>query len=1256
MNEAMMHPAGGHGAMALVPLEAATHTAVTSGDWSNPATWGGTVPGEGARVVIPEGLTVRIDDEIGTLIETVRIDGTLDFATDRDTLLRVDTLVSSQTGTLRVGTAEAPISADVTAKIAFAGDGPIDPTTDAALLGRGALLHGQTEIHGATKTGFIPLGVQPVAGDTTLELSTIPIGWRVGDELSVAGTDADDPDGDEVVTITAISGATVTIDRPLQFDHTAPRADFDVHVANLTRNVEFLSEDPSPLARGHVMFMHTNDVDARYVAFTDLGRTDKGAGVDDWTLATGNEESIGPDLTEVELLGGTNVRGRYSVHFHRGGDEGEPGHVEGAVVRNDPGWAYVNHSSNVDFVGNVSHNITGAAYNTEAGDEVGSFIGNFAIRTVNPLANLNPADAELDPEQAPDARADTQDYGWQGDGFWFHGSGVTVEDNVVSGATGHAYIYWQLGLVERNLGENLVDVATLPNGELIGPDGTLVRTKQVPVPSFDGNDAYAASKGLQIHYLHTDNRDEADAFFVEEGVLAEVPQAYEDQLQSTFSDSTFWNVRLSGVDAPYATRLTFEDIEVFGTGEEGSVGIKLDHFANQNNFTVRDVTVEGFTTGIGAPRQGDASIEEARISALEDLRIALPNQDPRNLEITGVEFAPLDPVLAGRVDAGDRQNIMLDPLFDFAFDEEEDNFEDEFDEGEKDDDRDDEDEDFDEDEFEDEDDDYGEADLNIAFVGDSITDAEEDASFVTILDEILGPDVTAEAYALGGSGLTDAVEEPLPDTDIYKDLLDSEAEVVWVMIGGNDLAEGASVEDYEDALYNLMDDLVEMASDPEIVIAAQPPFWAFMPDAHEAFREDWVPAMEAVADEFDATFVDINALVPDYPDNYPDEIHPNSEGAETLADLIAPLSVALLPDGPFEPEEDEEDEQAFDEEEGEEDAFEEDDFPADSLSLFLPDRITFEGAGIESAGLYFDIQAPDYVPIPEESTLAELVEPSIVGLTNAELQMLFGFSVGGALVPPGSIESELLVGGVFGEPLPAFAEFPPAVDDLPDDAEHDEDSGDPHDDGEDVEGPEDDEHEAELGEDENEDDELRDPDEDRENGDVEDADDGVAPDMDASSADLLLLAKFYLVFLGRMPDQLGFAFWEEMLSLSPDLNASDLAPTFAGAVEFEARYGDAAPADVVDALYDNALGRAPDTAGGAFWANELAENGGLGLIDLALAFAFAPETEDLHGDALYDFLDPQHDGPAALASGFAEIDPAASSDIEGSDPLDTIFF
>ncbi|MEM6586218.1 MAG: G8 domain-containing protein, partial [Pseudomonadota bacterium] len=155
---------GGHGGMAMMPsmalveLSEVTHTAVQSGDWSDPNTWSGqSVPDAAARVHIPGGIAVRVDGELAPELKTVRVDGTLAFATDVNTELRVDTLVTTKTGALVIGTEAAPISEDVTAHIVFADDGAIDQSWDPGLISRGALLHGETSIFGAEKLAFAAL-------------------------------------------------------------------------------------------------------------------------------------------------------------------------------------------------------------------------------------------------------------------------------------------------------------------------------------------------------------------------------------------------------------------------------------------------------------------------------------------------------------------------------------------------------------------------------------------------------------------------------------------------------------------------------------------------------------------------------------------------------------------------------------------------------------------------------------------------------------------------------------------------------------------------------------------------------------------------------------------------------------------------------------------------------------------------------------------------------------------------------------------
>ena len=893
--------------MALVSLDQVTHTAVASGNWSDPATWvNGVVPGEGARVHIPQGFDVKVDTMLVPEMKTVRIDGTLSFATDANTELKVDTLVSTSTGHLQIGTASDPVQADVTAKVTFADDGAIDRNWDPSLISRGALLHGKTTIYGAEKTAFTTVAEFPMAGDTTITLSSIPTGWKIGDTIAIAGTDPQDPTKDEKVTITAIDGATVTFDQALVHDHAAPRPDLDVHVANLSRNVEFTSENAAAAHRGHVMVMHTNDADMNFVAFDDLGRSDKALGYNDHEFV-----DLSPFIDAIEL-GGDNVRGRYSVHFHKGGTDkdGAPAKVNGAVVTDDIGWGFVNHSSHVDFTNNVTHNIVGAAYFTEAGDEIGSFTGNLAMRTVNPNFPL-----EGGPESDlvdPDSREGRQDYGFQGDGFWFHSPNVQVEGNVVSGASGHAYIWWPEGLLEKtadgSTSKVLHDTANVPNGNLIGPDGTKMEIHDVPIGSFDGNQAYSATKGVQIFYLHTDFFGNGLNF---EDNIPITPQAYDDQLRSTLSNTTIWNVDETAFAAPYVNRITVDGLRVVNNGETDTTGVDLAHFRNDQGIELKNATIEGFGTGLKLTTTGAVLVEGTTFNGNgTDIQNITPSEDGDEAPEDDVD--PEEPMEPGDDDADPEE--PMEPGDDDGDPEEPMEPGDDDQDPEEPTEPDDEEEDPEEPADEDPNpgDDPAGTVTRIAFLGDSIsTDSFEDGRFTDYLSRDGGVEI--QTFGLGSAGLTPDSGLPIQQTDTWQGLLASEADIVWIMIGGNDIDGGATAQSYAQALTTAVADIKTALGDVQIYIAAQPPFSAFLPQAYETFLAEWVPAMQQVADDNGAMFVDLGAQVSDYPANYPDDIHPNAEGAKTIAGIVADTipeitgttdaPVGPMDDGEEEPEE-----------------------------------------------------------------------------------------------------------------------------------------------------------------------------------------------------------------------------------------------------------------------------------------------------------------------------------------------------------------
>ena len=620
-------------AMNLAAADAASHVAVASGLWSSPSTWrDGLVPDEASRVLIPEGLTVKVDGEFRASLDWVRVNGTLRFATDVDTALKVDTVVTAPGSRLEIGTPMDPVQADVSARIEFADRGPLTVDSDPLLIGRGAILHGATQIHGAAKSSAMTVARDPLQGDREILLSEIPSGWVVGDAVVIAGT-RPDGSGDETARIAAIEADRILLEEPLRHDHITPRDHLKVHVANLTRNVVFSSENKALDRRGHVMFMHTRDVDVANTAFKDLGRTDKLRPLDDPYF---DDEGFFVEET------GTNTGGRYSVHFHRNGVDrtGAPAVVRGSVVDGNPGWGFVNHSSYVDFIDNVAYDVVGAAFSTEAGDEIGSFDGNIAIR-------MHGSGEE------PISRQEEGDFGHAGDGFWLQGPGVRVENNVAAGATGSGLILYAEPLFEDGLGLTTFPSANLPDPTIAaGADD--VPVSLAPLAAFRGNESYGSALGAQIYYHRTFITIEEDQ--EEQASLQFAPSLVEDM--------DLWS-NANGMLASYTVDTEFRDLRIIGPGDgSGDTGFDAaSNFYNRGTHLYENLSVEGYEIGFSAPRSGVIDVNGGYFNNITDFYLNEPRQLGRRIRFGGdLRFGDLS---SGLVEGErvERAYFEMDPEF-----------------------------------------------------------------------------------------------------------------------------------------------------------------------------------------------------------------------------------------------------------------------------------------------------------------------------------------------------------------------------------------------------------------------------------------------------------------------------------------------------------------------------------------------------------------------------------------------------------------
>ncbi|MEM7585215.1 MAG: G8 domain-containing protein, partial [Acidobacteriota bacterium] len=604
-------------AQVLTPPGAFTHTAALNGDWASSMTWNGSAPADDAIVRVPQHTTVVLSTQEAARIDYLQVEGTLEIAGTSDTQLMVGTLYVTSTGALLTS---GSVAVGNRAEIIFINDGsPIDRTWDPEERSRGLISQGVVQIYGAAKTHVAQLAGDAHAGATSLSLLGVPADWAAGDEIVVAGTQfqRNMPLEDETVTIQSVSGSTIYLNETLQYSHLHADPEMKIHVANLTRNVVFRSESTGIPLRGHLMFLQPN-VDIRYASFIDLGRTDKSIPLDEILVDT-ETGAVSPN-PNIQ-----NRRGRYPIHFHLNGTlpgQDPPSKIYGCVVRRTPGWGFVNHSSHVDFQENVCHDFAGAGFVTEAGDELGNFFDNIAVRGTGVPGVYFPKRQVFRSEERPQPLSD---FAFGGDGFWFQGPALRVKNNVASSCSGTGMFWFTTGAVDisnnKYVGFPTADINTVYSGHP-ALSNLAVRTwnygsqpavlSDLPILEMDNFDGYACLAGFRVRFNNSFN----NAFYYESPYPYGndfVAYNWEDifRLGQSISNLRLWNNE-QGFKVRYSDKTDWSDVKVanrlrFDDEHNPYVGAEMRHAIQFQKFT--DLSISGYALAgwVVGPRDIDNS-------------------------------------------------------------------------------------------------------------------------------------------------------------------------------------------------------------------------------------------------------------------------------------------------------------------------------------------------------------------------------------------------------------------------------------------------------------------------------------------------------------------------------------------------------------------------------------------------------------------------------------------------------------------------
>ncbi|MDZ7629110.1 MAG: G8 domain-containing protein [Parvularculaceae bacterium] len=506
--------------------------AVRSGAWSAAATWGGKTPA--GRIVIPAGVSVVADAANTDRLKSVRVEGCLELSGAKNNRLNTEFLYVAPGGELLAGAPTRPVPADVTAEIVFPDFGPLDTRVDRTLVGKGLVAASRVRIFGALKTPRVKVAIAPRRGETTIRLQSTPSGWRAGDRVILTGTRfipqttkgdvvLSSPTEDEIRFIKSVSGASVTLDSPLAFDHPAPDASLGAYLVNYSRNVRLATENGARLPasqRAHSMFLST-ETTMQGVEFFEMGRTDKSQRAID----TGKLGSPTP---------ASNIKGRYPLHLHQQGfpaDALAPV-VRGVAIWGSPGWGFAQHGGKAFVYQSNVYNAFGAAFMAESGNETGAWVENAAIKGVGVNHIVKDGDDVI-----------AFDLGRTGDGFWLQSRMVRLHRNLAVGMTGGiGFVFFHRN---NDLGDRFPLTAEFVRSALCTPGAMRFQNQSIDKPAilqFTENEVIASDRAFHV--------------------VKERPLEPHD-IRSVIDDFKAWEVS-TGIDITYTSRYTIKDSLVIG--------------------------------------------------------------------------------------------------------------------------------------------------------------------------------------------------------------------------------------------------------------------------------------------------------------------------------------------------------------------------------------------------------------------------------------------------------------------------------------------------------------------------------------------------------------------------------------------------------------------------------------------------------------------------------------------------------------------
>jgi len=171
--------------------------------------------------------------------------------------------------------------------------------------------------------------------------------------------------------------------------------------------------------------------------------------------------------------------------------------------------------------------------------------------------------------------------------------------------------------------------------------------------------------------------------------------------------------------------------------------------------------------------------------------------------------------------------------------------------------------------------------INVACIGDSIT---EWSGYPALLQIMLGENYNVGNFGVGQAAVSPKWYKPYVKQSEFEKSKDFGPSIVVIMLGTNDAHTYQSADDFASDYEELISEYQTLADTPQILLVKPPPIYENELELSGTnLDENVIPAIEQVAEDMNLPIVDVNSALANHPEYFEDGVHPNDEGALTIA-------------------------------------------------------------------------------------------------------------------------------------------------------------------------------------------------------------------------------------------------------------------------------------------------------------------------------------------------------------------------------------